>query len=300
MTKIGFLHGCSSAIFSGLVLLIAGCCPTPKEAYFGPTLPMTEVVRSVNGNNEQIPSLFANMDFAVDIVDEHGKTSGVSGSGVLNYRRPGDLLVRGSKDFVGPIFEIGSNKESYWLQLIPQVETAWYGYYANLGKPCVRPLPIQPDMLVEVLGISTFNTNFLAQPVPVMVFDHENDAYVFTWSARLDQRWAAKKQITYDRKTLQPTRVRVFDENGRTILRADLSSPKPIEVADVPQDRWPKIATKYEMYFPQTQTHLSLSLFDAVLKKGRVPNDLTFRMPEGDRWGVKKENVIEVDKDCDR
>jgi len=297
-TKALFSDLRSSALDCGLLLFITGCCTTKtREAYYGKTLTMDQVVGIVNTNNQMIPTLNANIDFDVEVTTD-GKKDGVSGSGTINYRRPGDLLLRGSKEFVGPIFEIGSNKNSYWMTLIPKVETAWYGSYKNLGKPCVQNLPIQPDMLVEVLGISTFNTNFLEQPVPVMRFNHEEDAYEFTWNIRLADRWAAKKMVRYDRSTQQPTQVSIFDENARTILKAELSEPVAIEAPELPKDRLPKIASKYDLLFPESQMHLTLKLNEVVLKKGRIPSDITFRMPERDKFGVQKE-VIQVDKDCD-
>jgi len=297
-TISSFSHLRLSAFICGSLIFLAGCC-TQKgpEAYYGPTLTMTQLVQRVNTNNELIPTLNANLDYNVEVTHD-GKKDSVSGYGVINYRRPGELRISGSKDFVGAVCDIGSNANVYWMTLIPQVETAWYGQYKNLGKPCVQNLPIQPDMLVEVLGISTFNTNFLEQPVPVMTFDHDRDAYEFTWNIRLADRWASKKQVLYDRKTEQPTRVTLFDENGHTMLRAELSKPVAIETPELPKERWPKVATKYDLIFPESQMRLQLDLFDVVLKKGRVPNNATFRMPDVDKLGVKKENVIEVDKDC--
>ncbi len=288
----------SSASICGLILVVSGCC-TQKgvEPYYGPTLTMSQMAAAVNANNELIPTLNANLDYNVEVTHD-GKKDSVSGYGVLNFRRPGDLRISGSKDFVGAVFDIGSNDKLYWMTLIPQVETAWYGQYKNLGKPCVANLPIQPDMLVEVLGISTFNTNFTEQPVPVMRIIPEERAYEFTWNIRLADRWATKKQVMYDVDSKQPTRVTLYDEHGRTMLRADLKSPVVIEVPELPKDRWPKVASKYDLIFPESQMRLQLELFDIVLKKGRVPNNATFKMPDLDKLGVKKENVIEVDKDC--
>ncbi|CAN5379259.1 hypothetical protein BH10PLA1_BH10PLA1_12610 [soil metagenome] len=285
-----------SALIFGSLLFLAGCCTAVREPYYGPTSRMAEVVNVVNRNNEQINSLWANTDFSAEVVD-NGTTHSIGGSGVLIFRRPGDLLLRGSHPIAGPIFELGSNQETYWMQLIPQVKTAWFGSYKNLGRPCVQPLPIQPDMLVEVLGVSTFNTNFLQSPVPVMTFNHELDAYEFTFSARLQDRWFATKRILYDRASQQPIHVAIFDENGRTVLSADLEKPVAVETANVSSEQWPKVASVYKLSFPETKTFLKLTLYDVAQTHGKVPNDRTFKMPAADGWSAEK--VIQVDQKCD-
>ena len=131
---------------------------------------------------------------------------------------------------------------------------------------------------------------------PVMKFNHEDDAYEITFMARLPDRWFAAKQISYDRTSFQPTHVVLYDDNGRTVLKADLSDPAPVEIPELPKTDWPKVATKYNLFFPESKIRLSMTLSDVALNKGKVPNDATFRMPGPDQWGVtKKENVIDVD-----
>ncbi len=273
-----------------------GCCRVDKvQPYTGPTLPMRDVVSRVNSNNELIPTLWTNIDFGGSVMDKGRRWTIPSGSGVLLFRRPGDLFIRGSTVF-GPVFEVGSNAETYWLKLVPQINTAWHGLYRNLGKPCVEPLPIRPDLLVEVLGVGTFNTNFLEQPVPVMRVEHDRRAYVFTWNVRLADRWAVQKEVWYDIESFNPTKVVLFDANGRTVLRADLEGALQLEASELPADKRPFVAKTYTIEFMDSQTRLELKLFEPKLKKGRLPNNGSFRMPGDDQWGVEK--VINVDANC--
>jgi hypothetical protein len=253
---------------------------------------MSDVVGRVNWNNEQVKSLWAYADIVVDI-DDNGHNTHAGLSGVLLFRRPTDLLLRGKDAILGPVFEVGSNSETYWLKIVPQVDTAWYGSYANIGKTSTKGLPIPPDLLVEVLGVSLFNTNFLQQPVPVMRFDSDMDVYEFTWTVRLQDHWAAQKTVRYDRATLNPVYVSLYDENGRPLVWANLKYPVPVEVAGTPRDKWPRVASSYDLHFPDSHTELKLSLSNVALKHGAVPSDASFRMPSDDTWGVK--NVIQVD-----
>lgn len=290
---------CAIALI-GLMASLSGCCrEVTTQAYWGPTKTISAVAAEVNANNELIPTLWANTTFRAKVVDQ-GRSYSIGGSGVLLYRRPGDLFLRGNDAILGPIFEIGSNGNDYWMKLIPQVETAWYGAYRNLGRPCVAPLPIRPDLLIEVLGVSTFNTRLLEQPVPVMRFNHEADAYMFVWNIRLADRWAAQKEVWYDRQSLQPKKVILFDENGRTLLSATLSGTVQVDVAELPESKRPMMTREYNIYFPESQAELQLTLSDVALKKTNkrvtVPNNLSFRKPGDDQWGVNQ--VINVDANC--
>ena len=67
-----------------------------------------------------------------------------------------------------------------------------------------------------------------------MRFNNDADAYMFLWNVKLPDRWAVQKEIWYDRATLLPKLVLLFDENGRVVLRAYLSNYKSVEVANVP------------------------------------------------------------------
>ena len=100
----------------------------------------------------QLPTLWARHYYEVNLVDDKKKSHFVNGEGVLMYRRPMGMRLVGTKPLAGTVFELGSTEEKYWLKLVPEVDTMWYGDYANLGKPCVQSIPIQPNMVFEVLG----------------------------------------------------------------------------------------------------------------------------------------------------
>jgi hypothetical protein len=112
------------------------------------------------------------------------------------------------------------------------------------------------------------------------------------WGSPLPDRWAAQKEVWYDRETKLPRLVVLFDENGRVVLRTFLSEHQPVEVEGAAREDWPRVARRFELYFPDTGTTMSLQLSDVELRRGPVPNDASFAFP-GDRAGVSK--VIRVD-----
>ena len=131
------------------------------------------------------------------------------------YRAPREFALVGSKSPIGTVVKIGSNQDDYWFSLPAQggPDTAWWGRYKYLGADCTQPIPIRPDLLLEVLGVLTINPDLNQLPVPVMRFNHGADAYMFIWNTRSPRadRWLASKEVWYDRTTLQPTMVVGFD-----------------------------------------------------------------------------------------
>jgi hypothetical protein len=287
-------------IFVALCVAASGCVHrpvvTPKQAYSGPTQPMREVVGEINRNNLQLPTLWASHGYLATVVDDKKKSHTFSGSGALLYNGPRQMRLIGNKEFVGTIFEVGSTQDRFWLKLVPEVETMWWGHYRHLGKPCAEPIPLRPELVGEVLGVAVIDTDFNALPVPTMRFDSEGDVYVFVWNARLPDRWFAVKEVWYDRKTKRPVRVMLYDADGRVVVRAELGNHKPVEVDGEPRERWPEIANEFRLFFPDNGTRMELDLREVMLnKRGSPPRGLGF--PDLGRAGV--ERVIQIDKACE-
>jgi hypothetical protein len=65
-------------------------------------------------------------------------------------------------------------------------------------------------------------------------------------------------------------------------------------VPDVPRERWPMVATQYRLFFPDSQTKMSLVLRDVALQHNGVPKEGSIRFPQ--ESGVNKE--IQIDEAC--
>ena len=268
-----------------LCLLAASSC-APREAstaYNGPTEPMATIVQRINQNNAPIRSLYASHSFEALLYDDKGKGHAFSGDGRLLFRKPDDLLLKakGVVDF----FEVGSNADRYWFTVYPgEVSTQWWGEKSRFTQSKASQIPIRPDLLLEVLGVLDLDTNFMRPPAPTMRFNNDADAYMFVWAAPLPDRWVALKEVWYDRRTALPKLVLLFDENGRIVLRAYLSEHRDVEGIQG------KIATRFELYFPETRSRLSFRLLDVRSQfqrgKATLPNDASFAFPEDP--GVEK------------
>src|SRR5688572_25743478 len=172
------------------ICLLAGCQPKKPPArpvYTGPTETMAEVVEAINANNQRIPTLFASIrTLEASIVEEGGKRHDEVMHGRLLYRAPGEVLLIGGKPLAENIIQLGSNAEQYWLTAQkPGPDTTWWGRYKHLGKPCAQPIPIRPDLVLEVLGVATIRQDFTRLPAPVMRYNSDADAYMFVWVTQL-------------------------------------------------------------------------------------------------------------------
>lgn len=280
-------------------LLLCSCADrdrkTNQALYTGPTKPMADVVRGINDNNAAIPTLWSDHRFRAWIHDDKGKEHYVDGDGVLLYRKvPGstdEFLLQGNA-IIGQIFEVGCTSgpdAQYWVALIPEVATEWWGYYRNLGKSCVtQRVPIEPDLVAQVLGVGEFDTNFLHPPVPTMRFNNDARCYMFTWSVPLADRWVVQKEIWYDMNTLLPVRVLLFDENGRILVRANLSDHQPIDGGN-----GKKVATRYDLLFLENKDHLVFTLKDPKLTKRGVPKPGTIQ-----RRPIPDVRQVQIDEGC--
>lgn len=274
-----------------VVIGLTGCisnAPATRTAYTGPTDPMAKVVEDVNANNSRVPTLWAKGYYEANIVD-HGKKYFVNGDVNLLYRQPSDLRLVAKKDVAGAVFEIGSNAEQYWLIVKADVDTMWHGRHGGEQANESQRMPIQPELMLEVLGVATIDTNFKQPPVPVMRFNDYADAYMFVWNAPAPDRWVATKEVWYDRASKLPVKVILFDANGRVVVGANLSKHKPAGADDA--SAAPKVATRYDLTFPDSGSSMTFELNELLPRRGNVPNDKSFLFPS--EPGVNR--IIDVD-----
>lgn len=277
----------SSLYLTALLLAasLTGCiprhAPTSQPGYFGPTLSLPELAQQINANNARLPTLVASTAYDADIRDpETGKITSVYDTlGAIQYRAPADFRMRLNKTAAGNVLDLGTNKELFWLVAPEGPQTMWWGHVG--AKVDARSeIPIRPEDLLQVLAIGTLNTDLLALPAPVLRFNNDQDRYMLIWVDRTAREFQARREVWYDRKTLAPVLVLLFDSTGRVVLRAYLSDHRPVDG----MDGGPVTARRYDIFFPQTRSHLVLDMRreKVQLTKGNAPNDGSFRFPPMD------------------
>jgi hypothetical protein len=89
----------------------------------------------------------------------------------------------------------------------------------------------------------------------------------------------------------------LFDVNGRVVLRAVLERHQPVKVAGLGEPEWPRVATSYRLYFPETRTKMTITLSDLTLDKNGIPGKKGLRFPDLEKPGVA--HVIQIDEGCE-
>ena len=286
----------------GLLLLglFAGCAarPEPIKVYTGPTLPLEQLITRINQNNKPLPTLFARHNVEANI-NHKGKTRFVNADGDLFVRKPRELYLRAKKGALTNVFEMGSTPEMFWFTQYVDESTRWWGRHRNVGKPCADEMPVRPDLFGEVLGINDQDENLLNEPVPTVQYNNDLDVYMISWHARGPDRWWTEKQVYFDRATLLPRKVLLFDRNGRVVLRANLSNHQAVQVEGIPREQWPKIATIYQLLFPDTGSTMDVRLSDMALRTDTGQPAEGMISARASREDPEVNQEIQIDADCD-
>ena len=288
-----------------LMTLLAGCRgaatdqPTIARPTADETLTLAALVGEVNENNTRIGTLWAKGPFEADLREAPSEPSTfVNGDAITLYMRPDKLRIKGSKPVAGTVFDLGSDGERFFL-LLPTEKTLYTGTFDNIDPEAVQRLPVRPDLILEVLAVAPLDEDLLAEPSPNLRYNPDADVYMLTYDEVVNDpadppaRRAVVKEIWYDRRTLLPNLVILFDRDGDPTLRANLSRHARVGG----DDGGPRLATRYALYFPQTASTLDLELVgpdepDVRFKSGRFPLAANFRAPGPE----SAERVVDLDR----
>jgi hypothetical protein len=286
------------------VLLAAGLCactaPAPPMAagYYGPTLSLEELVGRINENNDKISSLWAREHFEGTIVDRaNNKSARIDGYGNLLYTGPNQMKLTAKNELV-TLFEMGSDGQRFWLYE-DHDQVFWWGDFSAIGNMDSAEIPMRPDMVMEILGVRPVDAGLLHEPAPTMRFGNFSDSYMVDWQESEGDHWVVAKEIWYDRRTLLPQRVLLFDSQGRVALWARLSKYVRMKMPSGDQNQWPWVASEYQLSFPYTGTTISFELSDVSLKHDAggisFPNAATYRMPDPEKLSQSGVRVNHID-----
>jgi hypothetical protein len=248
-------------------------------------LTMNEVAAAINANNQRIPSLWATLNYSATIKADRQTHSVASDDGVLLYMQPGFFRLNGKKEFVGTVFDMGINDTELWLEIVPGIKQLQWWTLKGLTSEGTTGIPVDPRAIGQVLAVSLIGPNFLSTPVPVMHYEGLSDSYVFNFDEQGPEHWFVQKQIWYDRLTLRPRRLMLYDANGVPLLDARLSNDIRIQTPGAPLANWPQVAGDFRLFFPMDGSTMEFTLKDVRLYKEmpggrRIPNRASFDKPE--------------------
>lgn len=273
-----------------MVACAAGCKTKVKQQVGIPdTLDLPGLAEALRARYGPLTTLWASGKFEASIVDPSARTSQfVNGELILLFRKPRDFRLVGKKPLLGEnVFDLGSNEQSYWLKVAGGQLPFFFGSHQYAARVPADALPVRPDLVLEVLGVAALQDDLTRPPAPTLRYNPDADAYMLLFVSPADGHLAATKEVWYDRQTLLPTLVILFDASGRPALRAYLRLHEPLDNGPaVP------VARRYELFFPATGSTLTMTLDEVRDTNRRAPNDASFRMPSPPQDSVDLDRLI--------
>jgi hypothetical protein len=154
----------------GLFALSGASCPNmirpqspPLPRVLPPSPTLDQLIQVVNGNNSRIQSFYTG----------HATLSGPgipALSAKIAFGRPNYFRLYATSGLTGPEVDLGSNPEVFWYWVRrsqpPDIYYCRHDQFAN--SPARFSIPIQPDWLIEALGVSEIDPGLPHQgPFPL-------------------------------------------------------------------------------------------------------------------------------------
>jgi len=255
-------------ILALVLLAAAGCGPTrgPLAAPAGPQLTPAEVLAAHNAWAGSIGRLWSRA--AISLIMPRGESRGervrYDTEGHLFLVKPDRLFLHGQ--VLGQeVFKLGMNDERFWLWIRPRVNAIWTG---RRGGESERRFILAPADLLAVLGVFPIE---LAADEPA-AFDTQPRQYVLTQQRIFGGEKVPLKRTWFDRQTLRPVRIDLFDESGGRVAMAELMRYERIGQTDV--------CTAYRMrFYGEDQVDLVLQLSDVRLDKEPAAAVFVYKVP---------------------
>ena len=194
--------------------------PAPPAAPLKPLRAATldEVLAAYDSYCESGTTLSASGN--LDVRDRRtgkGRTLGVR----VIATRGGRLYLKGSVSVITAV-EVVSNGERFWFQ-VPSKKTVWTGAAAGEARDAGTD-----DAPYQVIRPSDITSALLPEPLTpregeTVLLDADRDAFTLTLAAPAHGRGVARRRVSLDRETLQPVRLRRYDEKGDIVTDVTLS-----------------------------------------------------------------------------
>jgi hypothetical protein len=183
---------------------------------------MSKVVGRVNANSGWLNFVLeAHGEVKAQHINSNGKPEPFDGTVALIYRRPRDLAMKIEHTLGVDVLQAGTNGEEFWVWKRLNEDVYWWGRHAEMTPQAAAKLPIRPDQLAEVLGVSGLPTQPDPQRGPR--FQTLAEYYQLTFYASDNGRRYAYKVIKIDRRwPYLVSGVEFLSPTGREIAVARL------------------------------------------------------------------------------
>jgi len=265
----------ATAILILIAVAAAGCGPMRGPAAQVPAaLGPAEVLAAHNAWADSIQHLWSRASLMFDMPSQQkqGERARYDVDGHLFLQKPDDLYLHGQ--VMGQeVFAIGMNAERFWLWVRPKVNKVWTG---RRGGPGERQFVLAAEDLMTALGMF----RIALDPNDLATFDVMPAQYVLTQQRDFAGKRVPWRRIWFDRRSLRPVRVDLYDEDGRCLLMAELLKYEPVGRTDV-------CMTYRVRFYGSQEVDLVLRLSSVSLLRPVNPKVFEYRLPPD----AKEENL---------
>lgn len=183
----------------------------------------------------------------------------------------------------------GSNEQVYWLHVVPQVDTYWWGRYAEIELTDIANIPIRPDMIVEALGIVGLPTDTTGSEGPFQRVEGEHQQLLFVTYDPAGQGRLYKEYWLSRRGDRRIEQIIFRDDLGREQMRSRLSDYRPLG------GDGPLLPHRVDVTWPERDAHLLLRVRTWKPQPALTPEHRAFQPPYTGEQQYKK--VVDIDRD---
>ena len=258
-------------ILALLLLVASGCGPARgplAAATAGPQMTPAEVLAAHNAWADSLEHLWsrAATNLVMPRSESHGERVRYDTEGHLFIIKPDRLFLHGQ--VLGQeVFKMGLDSERFWLWVRPGANTIWTGRRGGEGE---RRFILAPADLLTALGVLPIDL----APDELAAFDTQPNQYVLTRQRMFGGEKIPVGRTWFDRRSLRPVRIDLFDDAGVCVVMAELLRYQRIGEVDV--------CTAYRVRFcGEAEVDLVLQLSDVKLDKQPPATVFQYKVPPG-------------------
>lgn len=216
----------TAALLAALLSGLCGCQPPDlwkqdQRLPVEPAASYQQVVRRVNENSVLMNfTLDARGDARAQYLGRTGKPEPFDGTVKMLFRRPRDLYMKIEHSLGGDVMQIGSNSVEFWVWKKLNDDRYWWGRHDQMDEEAAAELPIHPEDVVEIVGLSRLPEE--THPDTGPLFTVHADTYLLTFlAADAEGHIHPVRNVRIDRR--EPYLIREMEylsPAGRILTRA--------------------------------------------------------------------------------
>jgi hypothetical protein len=298
MTRIhqAIVAGGVAAALSGMF----GCPPQDggviQEGPPPPARELEEIVESIESNAALLDrALWSNsVEVTARLKDDKGREHVYNLDGNFLFDPPRNLRMDLRPGVGDQVMQIGSNEETYWLWIEPEMGTMWWAKYEHVGRDCGEAMSVRPDQLVAALGVGGLPKIGEGLIGPALRSGKTHDMLLYL-REKPAGGYALNREYWVERRPPHMVKVVLFrDVLGRISMSAYLDGYRPA------WDGGPLEAHEISIIWPREGGKLTMSIGRLKgMEVGKV-SPRAFLRPTGGDLPSGVEQVIQVDEDCDQ